>query len=97
MHTLSGTTVDGYSIGEMVGSGGLATVYKATQLASGQTVAFKTVAREQIAPVMLGIVAERLNREAAASKALDHPHILPILDQGLCQELDSIGNSSASA
>lgn len=74
-----GTTLVGrYRIVGVVGIGGMATVYRATDTQSGTDVALKLLLPELAA--MIG--AERFAREVRITATLKHPHIIPILDSG---------------
>jgi len=75
-----GTLVAGrYQIEEVIGEGGMATVYKATQTLTDRVCAVKvmnaTFARETT-------VRERFRREAKNAQKLAHPNIIEIFDQG---------------
>jgi tRNA A-37 threonylcarbamoyl transferase component Bud32 len=75
-----GTTVAGrYIIEEVIGEGGMATVYRATQKLTERVVAMKimnaALARE-------AVVRERFRREAKNAQKLSHPNIIEIFDQG---------------
>src|SRR5580704_6970382 len=75
-----GSTVAGrYVIDEVIGEGGMATVYRATQKLTERTVAMKimnaSLARE-------AVVRERFRREAKNAQKLSHPNIIEIFDQG---------------
>jgi eukaryotic-like serine/threonine-protein kinase len=75
-----GSTVAGrYLIEEVIGEGGMATVYRATQKLTERTVAMKimnaSLARE-------AVVRERFRREAKNAQKLSHPNIIEIFDQG---------------
>lgn len=74
-----GTTLGQYQIIEAIGSGGMASVFKAYQPALERFVAVKVLA-PQYAP--LDDFGGRFVREAKAVAALDHPNILPIIDFG---------------
>jgi serine/threonine protein kinase len=79
MADLSGKTFGQYQLVEPIGSGGMATVYKAYQPGLDRIVAIK------ILPEFLlnqsGFL-ERFKIEAQAIAKLDHPHILPVYDYG---------------
>ncbi len=68
-----------YEIVEVIGRGGMATVYRARQASLGRDVAIKvltgTAARDP------GFIA-RFEREASIIARLEHAHILPIYDYG---------------
>ena len=63
-----------YEVDEVIGRGSMAVVYRARQLGTGRTVAYKRVASAQ--PELVA----RLQREAQILGRLDHPHIVGILD-----------------
>ena len=67
-----------YAIERVVGEGGMATVYLATDLKHRRQVAVK-VMRPELAAT-LG--AERFLREVEIAAQLSHPHILPVHDSG---------------
>jgi serine/threonine-protein kinase len=75
-----GTTLAGrYLIEEIIGEGGMATVYRATQKPTERACAVKimtpSLARESV-------VRERFRREAKSAQKLAHPNIIEIFDQG---------------
>jgi tRNA A-37 threonylcarbamoyl transferase component Bud32 len=75
-----GTVVAGrYRIEEVIGEGGMATVYRATQTLTDRVCAVKimnaTFAKE-------ATVRERFRREAKSAQKLAHPNIIEIFDQG---------------
>ncbi len=67
-----------YEVGDEVGHGGMATVYRARDLKHGRTVAIK-VLRPELAQALGG---ERFLREINIAAQLQSPHILPLLDSG---------------
>ena len=67
-----------YSIERVLGEGGMATVYLATDLKHKRRVAVKVMRAELAAT--LG--AERFLREVEIAAQLSHPHILPVHDSG---------------
>jgi serine/threonine-protein kinase len=75
-----GTVIAGrYQIEEVIGEGGMATVYRATQTLTDRSCAIKvmnaTFAKE-------ATVRERFRREAKNAQKLAHPNIIEIFDQG---------------
>ncbi len=75
-----GTLIAGrYQIEEVIGEGGMATVYRATQTLNDRSCAIKimnaTFAKE-------ATVRERFRREAKNAQKLAHPNIIEIFDQG---------------
>lgn len=77
--SLSGYTFGQYLIGEEIGRGGMATVYRAEQTSIGRTVAIKVMPHHFLHdPSFL----ERFRREVQVIARLQHPRILPIYDYG---------------
>ncbi len=81
METLIGTSLGGYTLVRLLGSGGMGTVYLAEDASIGQQVAIKIVHSdasdfpEAGAPMR---IIERFKQEARAVASLDHLHILPL-------------------
>jgi serine/threonine-protein kinase len=75
---LRAALADRYHLEEAVGSGGMATVYRAEDLKHHRKVAVK-VLNPELAAV---IGAERFLREIDTAAKLTHPHILPLHDSG---------------
>ena len=73
MSASPGTRVGPYEILALLGSGGMGEVYKATDTRLGRTVAIK---------FLKGAYTDRLDREARAIAALNHPNICTIHDVG---------------
>lgn len=67
-----------YLIEGVVGSGGMAVVYRARDIRRNRIVAVKVLRPE----VSEYIGRERFQREIAVASAFSHPHILPLLDSG---------------
>jgi serine/threonine-protein kinase len=67
-----------YAIEGRAGQGGMATVYRATDLKLHRAVAIK-VLRQEVAATIGG---ERFLREIEMSARLQHPHIVPLYDSG---------------
>src|SRR4051812_19015279 len=86
MTSVSGTVPDNlttalahrYRIERELGTGGMATVYLATDLKHDRQVAIK-VLRSDLARSITG---ERFLREIAITARLNHPHVLALLDSG---------------
>lgn len=75
----NGTTIAGYRIDGVLGSGGMGVVYEATQLSLQRTVALKVLASHLSSDESF---CERFRREAMLQAALDHPHIVPVHEAG---------------
>ncbi|MGH7498060.1 MAG: serine/threonine-protein kinase, partial [Gemmatimonadales bacterium] len=73
---------DRYSLEQVLGSGGMATVYLARDLRDDSRVALK-VLRPELVPI-LG--PERFAREIRITSNLKHPNILPVLDSGCTED-----------
>jgi len=79
MADLSGQTLGNYTLGERIGRGGMADVYRARQESMDRDVAVKVMAESLAAnPEFLA----RFEREARVIARLQHPHILPVIDFG---------------
>ena len=74
-----GRVLDGYKIDEIVGRGGMGTVYQATQLSLGRPVALKILAPNLIDNKQF---LERFHREADALSRLSHPNVVSVIDRG---------------
>jgi len=77
-HRLAAALADRYKIERELGQGGMATVYLAEDLKHRRKVAIK-VLRPELAAV---IGADRFVREIQTIAALQHPHILGLIDSG---------------
>src|SRR5215218_9444153 len=67
-----------YRVDEVVGRGGMATVYRAIDLRHERVVAIKVMNPEFAETVG----RDRLLREIRVTAGLTHPHILPLFDSG---------------
>jgi len=71
-----------YSVDELIARGGMATVYRGTDLRLGRTVALK---------VLGGVLVndpdfvDRFTQEARATAALTHPNVVAVHDQGISE------------
>ncbi len=79
MDELVGQNLGQYQVTELIGKGGMATVYRARQISMGRDVAMKVLPR-----VLLhdGSFLERFYREVKVIAQLQHPHIVPVYDYG---------------
>jgi serine/threonine protein kinase/WD40 repeat protein len=83
--SLIGTTVGGYTLVSLLGSGGMGTVYLAEDPTIGQQVAIKVVRTDPDSLNDMGalsLAGERFKQEARAVASLDHLHILPLYRYG---------------
>ncbi|MEO8228057.1 MAG: serine/threonine-protein kinase, partial [Gemmatimonadota bacterium] len=80
---LQATLSDRYRIERELGEGGMAVVYLATDLKHARPVALKVLRPELTAVVG----ADRFLREIQVTAKLQHPHIVPLFDSGVADEL----------
>ena len=84
-NALPGRSIDGkYRLGDRIGTGGFAVVFRAEQLARNRSVAVK-VFRPQ-AGNDSSLALERFTREGAAMSRLSHPNIVEVLDAGVSSD-----------
>jgi len=69
---------DRYDVGDPVGAGGMATVFRARDLRHARDVAIKVLRPELAA----ALGAERFRREIHVAAQLQHPNVLPLHDSG---------------
>lgn len=85
MDSLIGTSIGGYTLIQLLGSGGMGTVYLAQDPAIGQQVAIKVVRTDPDSYTDMSSAlhaAERFKQEARAVASMDHLHILPLYRYG---------------
>jgi serine/threonine-protein kinase len=81
--SLVGSTLgERYRLLELIGEGGMGRVYRALQLATGQTVALKLLHPDVASDAQ---IVQRFQREAKLTTELTHPHIIKVVEFG---ELD---------
>ncbi len=78
-----GTRLGGFELRRVLGRGGMATVYKATQLSLNRPVAVKVLAKRFSTNT---VFVDRFDREAGALAGLNHPNIVNIIDKGVFDE-----------
>lgn len=79
----TGTKLLGYRVERLLGSGGMGTVYLATQESLNRPVALKL-----LSPALTSdeTFRARFRREGEVQAALDHPHIVPVYEAGETDE-----------
>jgi serine/threonine protein kinase len=75
----AGTQVAGYLIGEQIGRGGMAVVYRAHDVRLDRWVALKILAPEIASDESF---RQRFIRESRAAAAVEHPHVIPVFEAG---------------
>jgi hypothetical protein len=78
-----GSMLAGYRIEHVLGSGGMGTVYEATQISLQRTVALKVLAPHLSDDETF---RERFRREATLQAGLEHPHIVTVYEAGESDE-----------
>jgi len=71
-----------YQILELIGEGGMATVYKAYDTHLEREVAIKVIRRDAFPPNQLDLILKRFEREAKSLGRLSHPNIVGVIDYG---------------
>ncbi|MEW5931424.1 MAG: serine/threonine-protein kinase, partial [Gemmatimonadota bacterium] len=80
---LAGRTLcDRYRVEEVIGRGGFAAVYRATDERLGRTVAVKVTTFSATNPETRDEVQKRFRREARAAASLHHPNVVTVYDFG---------------
>ncbi len=79
---LHNALADKYELQEVLGEGGMGTVYLARDRKHDRPVAIKTIHPDRTTQE----VRTRFEREIAITAHLQHPHILPLLDSGVAGE-----------
>ena len=74
-----GTQLAGYELGEQIGRGGMAVVYRARDVRLDRWVALKILAPEIARDESF---RQRFIRESRAAAAVDHPNIIPVFEAG---------------
>ncbi|MDT0447913.1 serine/threonine-protein kinase [Streptomyces hesseae] len=76
---LIGHRIAGYRVESEIGRGGMAVVYRATDLRLDRTVALKLLAPEL---ARNDTFRRRFSHESRVAAAIDHPHIVPVFEAG---------------
>ncbi|HJL28864.1 MAG TPA: response regulator, partial [Polyangiaceae bacterium LLY-WYZ-15_(1-7)] len=78
-----GTVLDGrFRVEEIIGEGGFAIVFRATQLSTGQPVAVKVLRSRRAAVGTQTVEHKRFEREMRTIGKLHHPHVVRLIDFG---------------
>src|SRR5205814_2702361 len=77
--TVAGLTLGGYQIGERIGAGGMAAVYRGVQTSLNREVAIKVLPAHYASDPSF---VERFKQEAISVASLRHPNILSVFDYG---------------
>jgi len=78
---LTGSTLGNYVLGELLDEGGVGSVYVAEHRFFGESVAVK-VLHEQPLNTNAEEIAQRFFQEARATRSIDHPNVIKVLDFG---------------
>lgn len=82
MAKYTGKQINQYQIGEQLGEGGMAIMYKAYDMALERDVAIKFIRKDHIPAAKYEAVLVRFQREVKILAGLTHPNIVPIHDYG---------------
>jgi branched-chain amino acid transport system substrate-binding protein len=82
MTDLNGQTLGRYRILHLLGTGGMATVYKALDVNLEREMAIKFIRSDSFPPTRLNEILKRFEREAKALARLSHSHIVKVYDYG---------------
>lgn len=80
---------DRYEVGELIGRGGMASVYRGLDLTLGREVAIKILKRELAAD---STFRTRFRLEAQAASRMSHPTIVRVYDAGEASQTDADGS-----
>ncbi len=82
MSGLIGKNLGRYQILELIGEGGMATVFKAHDARLERDVAIKFIRPEAVPPDQLDMILKRFEREAKSLAGLSQPNIVGVIDYG---------------
>ncbi|MBI5952696.1 MAG: SUMF1/EgtB/PvdO family nonheme iron enzyme [Chloroflexi bacterium] len=82
MSGLIGQNLGRYKILELLGEGGMATVYKAYDTRLEREVAVKVIRRDAFPPGEMVMLLKRFERESKSLGRLSHPNIVGVIDYG---------------
>ena len=75
-----------YELLEVLGRGGMGSVYRARQEAAGREVAVKIAELDHVSPQGRAQLVQRFQTEALTAASVTHDHIVPIYDVGVHEE-----------
>ncbi|MCE1254293.1 MAG: serine/threonine protein kinase [Anaerolineae bacterium] len=83
---VTGKKIGRYELRQMIGEGGMSTVYRAYDTGLEREVALKLFRHDTFSPNIARRMIKRFDREAKALARLSHPNIVEVLDYGGYQE-----------
>jgi serine/threonine protein kinase len=81
-----GHRIDRYELRELIGRGGMGSVYRAVDTKLGRTVALKTVAGRRSGARLTDRVRQRFLREAMALSKVEHRNVVQVMDFGFADD-----------
>ena len=82
----AGHRIDRYELRELIGRGGMGSVYRAIDTKLGRTVALKTVAGRRTGARLTDRVRQRFLREAMALSKVEHRNVVQVMDFGFADD-----------
>jgi serine/threonine protein kinase len=82
----AGHRIDRYELRELIGRGGMGSVYRAIDTKLGRTVALKTVAARPAGARLTDRVRQRFLREAMALSKVEHRNVVQVMDFGFADD-----------
>jgi serine/threonine protein kinase len=82
----AGHRIDRYELRELIGRGGMGSVYRAIDTKLGRTVALKTVAARRTGARLTDRVRQRFLREAMALSKVEHRNVVQVMDFGFADD-----------
>jgi serine/threonine protein kinase len=82
----AGHRIDRYELRELIGRGGMGSVYRAIDTKLGRTVAVKTVAGRRSGARLTDRVRQRFLREAMALSKVEHRNVVQVMDFGFADD-----------
>jgi serine/threonine protein kinase len=81
-----GHRIDRYELRELIGRGGMGSVYRAVDTKLGRTVALKTVSGRRSGARLTDRVRQRFLREAMALSKVEHRNVVQVMDFGFADD-----------